>query len=249
MALMEKAAGQGHAYAMYELGLIHNQGKKHEQAVEWFTKGAEAGLPGAMCHLGCCLDLGEGVAAPDYPAAADWYRRAAAAGNGEAAINLSDMYTVGRGRAWQIIPATSPILVPRFLTQTGILRRDEASIICQALGRGVTRSKQMAMRWTRQAAENGETGACERLAFRMYGDRPYAREVGHVGEAAGVAMPAWVTEGHDIPTDVLTSVVHWLRKGGFYQIGTLQDFRSMVLEGGKYCRNDGCEVKGLPRRP
>jgi hypothetical protein len=24
MALMEKAAGQGHAYAMYELGMVHN---------------------------------------------------------------------------------------------------------------------------------------------------------------------------------------------------------------------------------
>jgi len=50
---------------------------------------------------------GEGVAAPDYPAAADWYRRAADAGIGQAAANLSNMYRLGRGRAWQIMPATS----------------------------------------------------------------------------------------------------------------------------------------------
>ena len=36
-------------------------------------------------NLGCCLDSGEGMAAPDHPAAADWYRRAADAGHGSAA--------------------------------------------------------------------------------------------------------------------------------------------------------------------
>ena len=48
----------------------------------------------------------------------------------------------------------------------------------------------------------------------MYGDQPYAREVGHVGEADGVATSAEVIEGHDVPPDVLTGVVHWLRKVG-----------------------------------
>jgi TPR repeat protein len=97
MALLEKAAGQGHVYAMNALGSIHREWEEHEQAVEWFTKGAEAGLPRAMFMLGCCLDEGKGVAAPDYPAAADWYRRAAEAGDENGANNLSNMYTVGRG--------------------------------------------------------------------------------------------------------------------------------------------------------
>ena len=46
----------------------------------------------------------------------------------------------------------------------------------------------------------------------MYRD-PYAREAGHVVEAAGVAPSAGVMEGHDVPPDVLTDVV-WLRKVG-----------------------------------
>jgi len=104
---MEKAAGQGHAYAMNALGCIHDVRSEHEQAEKWFTKGVEAGLPKAMFSLGCRLDMGMGVAAPDYPAAADWYTRAADAGSGSAAANLSTMYTVGRGRAWRIMPATS----------------------------------------------------------------------------------------------------------------------------------------------
>jgi len=107
MALLEKAAGQGHAYAMLWLGKTHGGRNEHEHAVKWFTKGAEAGLPDAMFSLAVCLDTGEGVAAPDHPAAADWYKRAADAGVGAAANNLSHMYTLGRGGAWQIMPATS----------------------------------------------------------------------------------------------------------------------------------------------
>ena len=109
MALLEKAAGQGHAYAMATLGRMYDNREEHEQAVQWFTKGAEAGLPEAMFSLGCCLDMGEGVAAPDYPAAAGWYRRAVDAGGGGAAANLASNLAVNcrRCRAWQTVPATS----------------------------------------------------------------------------------------------------------------------------------------------
>ena len=101
------------------------------------------------------------------------------------------------------------------------------------------------MQWLRKAAEHGLAGACLLLACRMYGDRPYAREVGNVGEAAGVAMPAGVMEVHDIPPDVLTGVVHWLRKGGHDVSVQLDEFRVEALEGDKHCNNDGCEVVGL----
>jgi len=49
-----------------------------------YNMGAEAGLPNAMFKLGHLLDAVEGVAAPDYPAAIGWYRRAADGGNGRA---------------------------------------------------------------------------------------------------------------------------------------------------------------------
>jgi TPR repeat protein len=101
MALLEQAAGQGHAYAMYAVGDIHDTRKQYSLAVEWLTKAAEAGLPRAMSDLGIHFDKGQGVAA-DYAAAADWYRRAADAGDGTAAANLAAMYHNGRGRAWQM---------------------------------------------------------------------------------------------------------------------------------------------------
>jgi hypothetical protein len=110
---------------------------------------------------------------------------------------------------------------------------------------GVTRSKQMAMRWLRKAAEYGRTESCLQLASRMYGDWPYAREVGHVGEAAAVAEAAWGMEGHDVPPDVLSDVVQWLRKGGHNLDGTLDWFRRLAQDGAKNCFNDRCEVVGL----
>ena len=82
----------------------------------------------------------------------------------------------------------------------------------------------------------------------MYADRPYAREVGHVVEVAGAATSAGVMEGHDVPPDVLTGVVHWLRKGGagggHDLVLNLDVYRRGALEGVKYCYNDGCEVVG-----
>ena len=107
MALLEKAAGQGHAYAMDTLGGIHRVRKEYEQAVAWLTKSAEAGLPQAMFHLGVCLDMGEGVPVPDHLVAAGWFRRAADAGHASAASNLCNMYTLGRGWAWHKTPAYS----------------------------------------------------------------------------------------------------------------------------------------------
>jgi len=123
---------------------------------------------------------------------------------------------------------------------------DVASIVCQALGCGVTRSKRRALSWTRKAAENGIADACLRLAGRMYLDLPYAREVGHVMEADGDATSTGVMQGHNVPRDVLTGVVHWLRKGRHNTVDMLDAFRRTALrEGGQHCRNDGCEVEGL----
>ena len=118
-----------------------------------------------------------------------------------------------------------------------------ASIICEALQRGVARSKRRAVQWLRKAADSGRTESCVTLASFVYLDTPYAREVGHVGQAAGVASSAGVMDGHDAPPDVLTSVVHWLRRGG-HPLDELDVFRRLALEGGKYCRNEGCEVVG-----
>jgi len=100
------------------------------------------------------------------------------------------------------------------------------------------------MQWCRKAADMGYVDACLQLAFCMYIDRPHAREVGRVGEAAGVGMSASEMVGHDVTPDVLTSVAHWVQRGGQIPDFTLSVFRRQALEGGRYCFNDGCEVVG-----
>jgi len=69
---------------MLFLGNMHDK-KENEQALKWYTKGAEAGLPKAMHNYAVYVHEGRCAAAPDYPAAADWYRRAADAGDAESA--------------------------------------------------------------------------------------------------------------------------------------------------------------------
>jgi len=134
------------------------------------------------------------------------------------------------------------MLDPRFPRQ--LASYDAARVVCLALGRGVTRSKQMAMRWVRKAAENGRTKSCLQLASGMYEDRPYAREVGHVVEAAGIAASAGFMDSHDVPSEVMTVVVHWLRKGGYDPVAMLAALRIEALEGSRYCENAGCGVVG-----
>jgi TPR repeat protein len=51
MALLEKAAGQGHAYAANALGGIYSVRKEFEQALQWYTKAAEAGLPKSIIMI------------------------------------------------------------------------------------------------------------------------------------------------------------------------------------------------------
>jgi TPR repeat protein len=120
--------------------------------------------------------------------------------------------------------------------------RDVASSIYQALGLGVTRSKRRTMQYLRKAANLGVAAACSKLARGMYVDSPHAREMGLIVEAPRIAAPAGVTEGHDVPQDVLTSVMHWLQRGLHNPNASLNMLRKYALEGGKYCRNEGCKV-------
>jgi len=96
------------------------------------------------------------------------------------------------------------------------------------------------------AAENGHIRSRFQLAQSMYEDFPYARKLGLVSEAAGVATSAGVMEGHDVPQDVLTVVMHWLRKGCATgqrdPLDELDGFRRAALEGAAYCYNVGCTV-------
>ena len=64
-----------------------------------------------------------------------------------------------------------------------------------------------------------------------------------------MAASVGVMEAHDIPPDVLTSALHWLRRGcvtGQHDpTDLLEEFRRAAVVGAKYCYNAGCGVVGL----
>jgi hypothetical protein len=150
---------------------------------------------------------------------------------------------------------SSDILVSKFCLQMQLVAlhhggaaQNIASMYIVGTG-GVARSKRRAMQWRRKAADLGVAESCVQLASEMYEDRPHAREVGHVEvEATGVAMTAADMEGHDVPPEVLKSVVYWLQKacvtGGPTPLDYLEELRREAVEGLPYCINDGCEVVG-----
>ena len=64
---------------MHGLGFMHYQGECTEQdyteALKWFEKAAEQGLPGAMMTLGMMAESGQGMD-PNPELAQQWYQKA-----------------------------------------------------------------------------------------------------------------------------------------------------------------------------
>ena len=62
---MVQAAGQGHAEAQYNLGVMYYEGQgvrqDYHKAVEWFCKAANQGFAQAQNNLGVMYDEGQGV--------------------------------------------------------------------------------------------------------------------------------------------------------------------------------------------
>jgi CHAT domain-containing protein/Sel1 repeat-containing protein len=100
LALLQKAAADGQAAAMDNLGLLYRDGKgvtqDYGKALLWFQKAADAGDADAMNHLGWLYDGGKDVA-QDYDKAREWYQKAADAGDKTGMYNLGVMYREGQG--------------------------------------------------------------------------------------------------------------------------------------------------------
>ncbi len=93
-------ATRGDARAQFELGNRHAGGTefaaRRADAVSWWTRAAEQGLPEAQYNLALALYDGR-LAAQDFRASARWCRRAAEQGHGDAQFWLGLMYRRGQG--------------------------------------------------------------------------------------------------------------------------------------------------------
>jgi TPR repeat protein len=88
--LWRKAAEQGFASAMYELGLsnLESESPDAKVAASWFRKAAAGGFAPAQYRLAKLYEAGEGVAA-DELCAREWLRAAARAGHPQAQAEIT----------------------------------------------------------------------------------------------------------------------------------------------------------------
>jgi TPR repeat protein len=169
-------------------------------AVAWYRKSAISGNPSGQNHLGVCLCAGRGVKRndeealrwfkralrQDYPIASNiasvykdrgdhhramfWYRRSAAAGDGEALVELGRGYYGGLGvrrDATQAVLCFKRAIASEFISQAG---REEAMIhlgLAFYEGRGVKKSDLRALRWLSQANKDDDHPEARRLIQKI----------------------------------------------------------------------------------
>lgn len=101
LALLRQAGELGETRAMVELGELLMEGggghtRDEEEALQWFTRAADAGVVKGMLYVGEFYELGMGAPENDE-LAVYWYRRAADRGSPDATYNLGKMYEGGLG--------------------------------------------------------------------------------------------------------------------------------------------------------
>jgi len=92
LALLEKAANQGHDEAIYHMGL----NAYDKKSIAWLIQGAKQGHPDSQNELGKSYEAGKGVLR-DFKSAVEWYTKAAEQDHAGAQYNLGLMFAKGRG--------------------------------------------------------------------------------------------------------------------------------------------------------
>ena len=191
LPLLRTAAENGNGEALYNLGLLSQNGwgvpQDYAQAREWYEKGAAAGNGNAMTGLGVLYEHGDGVS-EDYAKAREWFEKGAAAGDGGAMNDLGALYMLGRGvpqdydkeREWYEKGAAAG--ESKAMTNLGLL---------YDLGIGAPQDYAKAREWFERAVAAGDSRAMGSLGgLYEYGDgvpQDYAnaREWYEKGAAAG----------------------------------------------------------------
>lgn len=163
----EKAAAQGDRDAMYALGSLYQQGAlgisgngQHALAFYWLEQAAMRGHPQAQAELAGLYARGEGVAR-DPAIAAKWQRAAATAQTGAENTDNSDLTAIEQ-------------------TEQAAMHGDTQAQVAlanhYALGDGIARDVEAALKWWQVAAAQGSTDAMQALArhYRDAADRSQA---------------------------------------------------------------------------
>src|SRR6516225_1417378 len=189
-AQRKRATNEGNAEAMFNLGLLYDNGQgvtqDYVRAREWYEKAADEGNAEAMFNLGLLYANGQGVT-QDYVRAREWYEKAAEKGFPRAMGNLGVLYHNGQGIAQDYVRArewyekAAEKGFPRAMFNLGLL---------YANGQGVTQDYVRAREWYEKAADKGEPRAkaqLEQLPIRAADAGRYAEAL-QLQEALAVKL-------------------------------------------------------------
>jgi TPR repeat protein len=155
-----KAAEKGDVRAQHSLGVLYEFGNgvpaDHAAAVQWYRKAAEKGFAPAQFSLGLCYVHGTGVPL-DYRQAVAWYESAAQQRNSDALLNLAYLYHNGLG-----VPkneAQSFDYVRQAAEAGSADAQFQMGMEYQDGEHGVQPDKDLARKWLRRSAEQGDVAA------------------------------------------------------------------------------------------
>jgi len=170
VALYQKAAAQGHATAICNLGVMYEHGlgidKDLYAAAAWYRSAADKGNATAQNNLGALLDR-ESMEITDKPPLEEalWYFQLASdQGYGPAKNNLGQMHENGRGvpvdlaEACKLYAEAGKVGTRKAMTNLG-------RVLC-AGGNGITADLQIGMKWLEAGAQAGDPEAMNLLGTR-----------------------------------------------------------------------------------
>jgi uncharacterized protein len=193
-------AAKGDARAQFDIGFMHAYGwgvqRDPADAIEWYRKAAEQGLPVAQHYLGLAYVNGDGVRL-DEAEGAQWFARAAAQGYAPAQFMIGLMMLDGRGVREDVVQGYAWIV----MAGQGGVRSASRTIQGLALTEPQrAQARDIISRWTPKA-ESSAAGATSLRAEELLGlDR-------HLGEV--VDPKSWPASAIGVVTVAHFSTGGW----------------------------------------
>jgi TPR repeat protein len=248
---LRKAAGQGYAPALNEIGTMYSDGsgvsKDEGEAVKWYRKAAERGYVGGQLNLAFMYENGRGVAR-DYMAAFESYSKAAAQGSALAQDSIGYFYGQGMGVKRDDAKAVSWF---RKAAEQGMAGAQYNLGTMYEQGLGVSDDRVQAVAWFKRAAAQENDAARKKLAGMGVDDKTSvvtARGVSVVPGAivcpdhatVSLMFDLYVAHWGDMQQDALTNGQSRLLRGPpapepdlkLYGCGLVPPGASMLLERG-----------------
>lgn len=204
---IEASANAGNMQAIFMMGYmadagLYGDGPDAGLAFSWYLRGAEAGDPACMEHLGAFYLLGKGTEM-NAEKGFDWCMRAAQAGNTAAMFTVASCMYSGTGTEENWTEASFWF---RKSAEGGFTDAYSRTAMCYALGIGVEVDEEESLRWVKKLAETGDADGMVALAKYYREGRGteinpreaylWYRRGAEAGSGYGMYWTAWCLENH-----------------------------------------------------